>query len=210
MTANFLRICAGLDVTPLLLELALAPELWNANTVRTFHEQSAHRVIDDIVLRYNRFDAGDDFVDAVCSRIEVENYPAYARLFQARLIVNSLMARVNGEHLGRVFISRMSPGVCIPPHTDRIAVAEEAFPDRIPPACYYDRYHICLQSAPGVVFRCGEESVYMAPGDVWWFQNLEEHEVLNNSGAERIHLVCDIHTYKQDYTPTPQPEGRTH
>lgn len=207
---NFLKIAAGLDVTPLLLELALAPELWNANTVRTFHEQSAHRVIDDIVLRYNRFDAGDDFVDAVCSRLEVENYPAFGRLLQARNMVNWLMARVCGEHLGRVFISRMTPGVCIPPHTDRIAPAEEAFPDRIPPAIYYDRYHVCLQSGPGVVFRCGSEQVYMAPGEVWWFNNEIEHEVANNSASDRLHLIVDIHTYRQDYVPAPQPEGRTH
>lgn len=205
---NFLRLAAGVDVAPLLLEIARQPDLWNAHTVRTFHEQSAHRVIDDIVLRYNRFDAGDDFVDAVCSRIEVENYPAFARLLQARLLVNMLMARVNGEHLGRVFISRMRPGVCIPPHTDRIAPAEEAFPDRIIPAIYYDRYHICLQSGPGVYFRSGAESVYMAPGEAWWFQNLEEHEVINNSDVDRIHLIADIHTFRCDYVPTPQPEGR--
>lgn len=205
---NFLKLGQGIDVTPLLLELALQPDLWNAYTVRTFHEQSAHRVIDDIVLRYNRFEPGDDFVDAVCSRIEVENYPPFARLVNARGLVSGIMGRVNGEHLGRVFISRMAPGISIPPHTDRIAPAEEAFPDRIVPAVYYDRYHLCLQSSPGVGFRCGNEQVYMAPGELWWFNNQIEHEVQNNSAADRIHLVIDIHTFKQDYTPRPQPVGR--
>lgn len=79
---------------------------------------------------------------------------------------------------------------------------------RMPPACYYDRFHICLQSEPGTIFRCGDEQVYMAPGEVWWFQNLETHSVENHSGAERIHLVADIHTWRQDYTPTEQPVGR--
>ena len=146
---NFLRLHEGLDVVPLLIDLARQPDLWNAYRVRTFHEQSAHRLIDDVILRYNRFDDGDDFVDKVCSRIEVENYPPFARLLPARLICMFLMQRVGGEHLGRVFISRMAPGTAIPPHTDRIAPAEEAFPDRIPPAIYYDHYYVCLQSAPG-------------------------------------------------------------
>lgn len=205
---NFLKLAEGVDVTPLLLELSRQPDLWNAHRVRTFHEQSAHRVIDDVILRYNPFGPEDDFVDAVCSRIEVVNYPPFGRLHHARVLVNQLMARVGGEHLGRVFISRMRPGVSIPPHTDRIAPAEEAYPDRIPPAEYYDRYHICLQSSPGVLFRCGDEEVYMAPGECWWFQNLIEHEVRNHSAGDRIHLVCDIHAYEQTYEPPPLPAER--
>jgi hypothetical protein len=36
----------------------------------------------------------------------------------------------------------------------------------------------------------------MAPGETWWFQNAVEHEVINNSPIERIHLVIDIRTSK--------------
>ncbi|HEY2417587.1 MAG TPA: hypothetical protein VGH84_06680, partial [Steroidobacteraceae bacterium] len=68
---HFQQIAAGIDPLPLLHALTLQPDLWNANRTRTWHPQSAHRVIDDILLRYNDFDAerGDDFVERVCSDI---------------------------------------------------------------------------------------------------------------------------------------------
>lgn len=198
---NFLKLANSVDYLPLLQEIVRRPDLWNQHTVRTFHEQSAHRTLDDIILRYNRFDQGDDFVEAVCSRIEVVNYPAMLHLPQARALIMQLMARVGGEHLGRAFISRIRPGGTIPPHTDRIGPAEEAFPDRVIPAVYYDRYHIPLQSSPGCYFRCGDETALMLPGEAWWFQNQLDHEVVNNSGADRVHLVIDIHTGRDAYTP---------
>jgi aspartyl/asparaginyl beta-hydroxylase (cupin superfamily) len=32
----------------------------------------------------------------------------------------------------------------------------------------------------------------MAAGEVWWFDNTVEHEVVNNSADDRIVLICDI------------------
>jgi hypothetical protein len=194
---NFQQIAAGVDPLPLLHAIALQPQLWNASRTRTWHAQSAHRVVDDILLRYNEFNPdADDFVERVCSEIPAATMPAFAALPQAIPIVFGLMARVQGEHLGRVFISRMAPGVCIPPHTDRIAPAEEAFPDKIPPAVYYERYQVALKAQPGVVFRAGDETVFMEPGTIWWFDNCVEHEVLNHSQDDRISMVIDIRPFR--------------
>jgi hypothetical protein len=194
---NFQQIASGVDVLPLLHQIALAPELWNANRTRTWHPQSAHRVVDDILLRYNEFNPDtDDFVEKVCSEVACVNFPAFAQLPAAQGIVFPLMARVNGEHLGRVFISRMAPGICIPPHTDRIAPAEEAFPGKVIPAEYYSRYQVALKASPGVVFRAGDESVFMEPGSIWYFNNCVTHEVLNHSQDDRISLVIDIRPFR--------------
>lgn len=194
---HFQLIATGVDPLPLLHAITLQPELWNADRTRTWHPQSAHRVVDDILLRYNRFDPDkDDFVEAVCSEIAVENKPAWAALPQATSIIFALMARVQGEHLGRVFISRMAPGICIPPHTDRIEPAETAFPHKIPPAVYYRRYQIALKGQPGILFRAGDEDVFMEPGSVWWFDNCVEHEVKNYSGDDRISLVVDLRPFR--------------
>lgn len=191
---NFQRLAEGVDVFPLLHAIQRQPELWNRDDVRWFHPMSAHREIDDILLRYNAFDKEkDDFVDKVCSSIDVVDYPAFDSLPQARKLIFDLMRAVEGKHLGRVFISRVAQGIGIPPHVDEIAPATEAYPDRTIPAVYYDRYHIVLASAPGTDFRCGGESVYMAPGSVWWFNNQVEHSVFNNGGTDRIHMVLDIH-----------------
>lgn len=198
---NFLKIAAGLDPWPLLHSLQTQPELWNQYKVRAAHKQSVHKDIDDIILRYNRFEPGDDFVDQVCASVEVADYPAWGKLPPAQVFVYGMLQKVMGLHLGRVMITRLRPGEEIPVHSDRIAPAEASFPDRVPPALYYERYHIVLQSGPGCQFVCGDESVYMAPGEAWWFNNQQPHAVTNNSAEDRIHLICDIRTRHDDYVP---------
>lgn len=203
---NFQQIASGLDVGPLLNAIQRKPQLWNQYGVRTWHPESVHRVIDDIVLRYNSFDGreppiGDDFVEAVCSRLECVNYPPWNELPEVAGLIFPLMFRVQGLHLGRVFISRMRPGTVIPAHSDRIAPAEEQFPSRMPPAVYYDRYHIVLASSPGVIFKCGDEQISMQKGEAWYFNNQLLHEVVNNSADDRIHLIADIHSAQGIYYP---------
>jgi hypothetical protein len=89
----------------------------------------------------------------------------------------------------------MAPGISIPWHTDRIPPAEKAFPNRIPPAVYFKRYQIALKALPGVIFRAGEEQIFMAPGEIYWFDNTIEHEVVNNSADDRISMVVDIRPF---------------
>jgi hypothetical protein len=102
---------------------------------------------------------------------------------EARPIIFDLMAMVRGERLGRVMVNKIRPGGKIYPHADTPAHSE-----------YYSRFHIVLDSSPGVYFRCGDESVYMETGSVWWFNNKLEHEVINNSAKDRIHMIVDIRT----------------
>lgn len=199
---NFQKLATGLDTSGLLHQLATQPELWNTHTVRTAHPRSAHRVVDDIVLRYSPFNSGEDFIEKVCTSIDCVDYPAWYLLPAAHPFVFGLMTRVQGLHLGRCMITRVSPGVEIPLHSDRIEEAEALFPDRVPPALYYERYHIALQSAPGTVFVCGTESVFMAPGEAWWFNNQLLHSVVNNSAEDRLHLICDIRTAHDNYIPS--------
>lgn len=198
---NFQCIAKGLNVSGLLQELLTQPELWNQYTVRTAHPLSAHRVVDDIILRYNTFNKGEDFVERVCAETAVVTYPAWYKLPSAYPFIFGLMTQVRGLHLGRVMISRVPPGVCIPLHSDRISPAEEQFPQRTPSALYYERYHLCLQAEPGILFNCGDECAFMAPGEVWWFDNQKEHEVINNSANDRLHLIMDIRTKNDDYVP---------
>lgn len=191
---NFLKI-GEIDPIPLLQQVMTQRELWNTNKTRTSHPLSAHRTIDDILLRYNDFKEGDDFTDKVCAELECVNMTAFSLLPAAQNIVFGLMTRLAGERLGRVFISRMAPGVVIPPHTDRIPPAEERYPDKIPPAVYFNRYQVALKSSPGVVFFAEDEQVYMKPGEIWWIRNQVEHSVVNNSVDDRISMVVDIRSF---------------
>ena len=172
---NFLRLATGIDYSALLQQVFCQPELWNQYKVRYTDEGplSVHKPVDDIVLRYNPYKKGQDYLDKICSRVNVVDYPLCFSTAHQLMNLSSalLLTRVKGKHLGRCMISRIAPGGGIPPHSDVIGPAAEAWPGRQYPWEYYERYHLVLQSGPGVVFRCGEEEVYMAPGEVWWFNN---------------------------------------
>lgn len=179
---NFNLISANVNVTPLLNAVMRQPELWNQNTLRTTHELTPHKQVDDIWLRFNELTANPaDVID----EHESVNYPAMFALPQARPLIFNLMTIVEGERLGRTLITRLPPGCKIEPHVDGGSHAE-----------YYDRYHIVLQAAIGSKFRAGDEVIQMAPGEVWWFDNAKEHEVINDSQFDRIHLIVDIRTFR--------------
>lgn len=177
---NFLRVADGIDVVPLMVSLQTRTHLWNRDTLRTQHPGTAHSQVDDIWLRFNEID--DDALSVVDDLLCV-NYPAIQELPQARALIFSLMARVEGEQLGRCIITRLPPGGVIDPHCDQGA-----------PATFYQRFHILLQSLPGAMFRAGNETVQMKTGECWLFDNTQEHEVINNSADDRITMIVDIRT----------------
>lgn len=185
---NFMRISAGLDINPLLLAIKRRPDLWKEDTYLRDYPQGPFAQIESIMLRFP--------IKSVCeTEEELKNhlskydqhesvdYPPYKLLPEARSIVMNVFHYVGGERLGRVMINKIAPGGVIYPHADTPAHAD-----------YYSRFHVVLQSQPGVMFRAGSEKVFMAPGEVWWFDNKQEHEVINNSADDRIHMILDART----------------
>jgi hypothetical protein len=185
---NFLRLSAGVDVLPLLLAIKRRPDLWKEDTYLRDYPQGPFAQIESIMLRFpvkSVHETEEELKKHLSTYDQHENvdYPTYKLLPEARPLVMNLMAYVGGERLGRVMINKIAPGGVIYPHADTPLHAE-----------YYSRFHIVLQSQPGVVFRAGDEQVYMAAGEVWWFDNKQEHEVINNSADDRIHMIVDIRT----------------
>lgn len=167
----------------LLNQINRNPELWNQHKLRTTFVDSPHAAVDDIWIRFNdvsRYEATGD-PSTIVDGHESIWYSAVEKLPALRSLVFGLMARVEGVRLGRVLITRLAPGKQITAHIDS--------GDH---AVYYDRYHFVLQGLPGSIFRCGDETVQMPSGSVWWFQNKVEHEVTNNSADDRIHMIVDI------------------
>jgi hypothetical protein len=185
---NFQRISGGVDIMPLLLAIKRRPDLWKEDTYLRDYPQGPFRQIESIMLRFPVKSVHETEAElqkhlSTYDQHENVDYPAYKLLPEARPLVMNLMAYVGGERLGRVMINKIAPGGVIYPHSDTPAHAE-----------YYSRFHIVLQSQPGVVFRAGDEQVYMGTGEVWWFDNSQEHEVINNSADDRIHMIVDIRT----------------
>ena len=179
---NFLRLASGINMTPLMVQIQLKPELWKADTYLRDYPQGPFEDVQTIFLR---------FPSASVSELERSQKDPHECVWMegmihlpaARALIFSLMHTVDGERLGRVMLNSIRPGGRIFPHADT--------PEH---ASYWDRFHFVVKSAPGVVFRCGEEQATMSTGETWWFQNAIEHEVRNNSADDRIHLIVDIRT----------------
>lgn len=56
---------------------------------------------------------------------------------------------------------------------------------------YRVRVHIPVITRPEVRFHCAGQSVHMAAGEAWIFDNWREHKVENPCAEARIHLVAD-------------------
>ncbi len=81
---------------------------------------------------------------------------------------------------GRARLMRLEPGDGVPPHND---------------LQYYwrmhTRVHIPIVTHPNVRFFCDTESVHMAEGEAWTFDNWRTHKVDNATPVRRIHLTFD-------------------
>lgn len=181
---NFQKIADGIDTVPALLALKQNADLWDKRKWRTTYVGTPHGDVSDIWLRFN-----DEEVTAAASvdptkmDDKQEWYPEWHLFPQLRPMIFGLMNRVNAYELGRLVITRLKPGGRILPHADTMgdyANSEDGA-----------RYHIVLQGLPGSLFRAGDETVNMLTGEVWWFNHLAEHEVVNNSADDRIHLLID-------------------
>ena len=56
---------------------------------------------------------------------------------------------------------------------------------------YRVRIHIPVITFPEVKFHCGGQTVHMAAGESWIFDNWRQHSVDNDASQDRIHLVAD-------------------
>lgn len=75
---------------------------------------------------------------------------------------------------------RLAPGANVPEHAD----INHHWYTRV-------RLHIPIVTRPEVRFYCGDQSVHMAAGEAWIFDNWRLHRVENPTEHERIHLVAD-------------------
>lgn len=187
---NFQIVGNNLDVIPLLLAIKQQPDLWKEDTYLRNYPQGPFGDVESIILRFpvrKVCASAEEMEEYMKGQDQHENYdmPVYATLPQARPLVMWLLARVQGERLGRVIINKLRPGGMITAHKDSK-----------PHTDYYSRFHIPLQSGPGAIIRAGDETLHMPVGSAWWFNNAEQHEVMNNSADDRIHLIVDVRTPK--------------
>ena len=88
--------------------------------------------------------------------------------------------QLGGQHK-RMFCRKLMPRQSIAPHTD----------DWMDPA--WRRFHVPLTSNPKIKMRWPEDGVelHLEPGYLYEVRVNREHEVINNTDAERIHIQID-------------------
>jgi hypothetical protein len=193
---NFLRIAQNMEVMPVLMDITRNQDWWHRDDYLRSYPQGPFEQVDSIILRfpertvYETEEAVRQHLDNVrYDPHECVDQPIYSQIPSARALVMRIFAYVSATRLGRVMINRIKPGGQIFKHADTLEHA-----------VYWQRHHLVLQSAPGAVFEAGDEQVYMAPGELWWFNNGKpakdgtrpEHHVMNNSAVDRIHLIMDF------------------
>lgn len=195
---NFLQIAAGLDVTPLALELQRNAHLWDKNPMR-LSVMGPHYETRDIVLRAR--DERPCMESGNWLNFSDEHIPVWYRnvdfLPSVKQFCFDLMARVKGEMLGGVFIYKLEPGKQIYPHIDSGWHPE-----------YYDKYNICIASNPESAFYYDDERLVQRPGDVHFFRNDTMHGVENNGTTDHIIMIVCIRTDRGERCPW-SPEGWT-
>lgn len=187
---HFLKISEGIDVSELARQLDENPELWDANTSRKTHAGSPHTQMSDIWVRYNdkrRLDLNN--LAAFNNEHVPVWYPAWEKLTALRPILFDLMAKVQGEMIGGVLITRIPPGMGIAPHVDLGWHVDQ-----------YDKFYLSVRSAPGADFICEHDGVTERlnpkPGEIYLFDNRKCHSVENKSDQDRITAIMCIRTEK--------------
>lgn len=183
---NFKLIYTGLDTLPILAEIK--NDDWKADTYLRDYPQGPFGDTESVILRFPPRTVHET-EEAIRSHLahfdqhENEWQPIAQEYPVTKDVIHWLMRAVNGTRLGRVMINKVAPGGRIDRHADEPVHAD-----------YWSRFHIVLHALPGNDFYCGGETINMTTGEVWYFRNDLEHEINNNSGDYRVHLVIDIKT----------------
>ena len=94
---------------------------------------------------------------------------------------------------GSVLAAQSGPGYCVRASLVRLNPGGtiDAHQDKNFSLAHSHRIHIPLLTNPGVEFKVGNETRYLAEGEVIEINNRRMHSVSNNSDAARIHLLLD-------------------
>ncbi|CAK0778567.1 hypothetical protein CCP3SC15_6020001 [Gammaproteobacteria bacterium] len=149
--------------------------------MRTQAEDSPHREVDDIWLRYRdlkEFDPQNP--QAFAGQHESVWYDSIYSLPAVRIIANYISAMIPNIELGGILITRIPKGSQVYPHSDAGYWHSE----------YYDKKLLVLVESDEDQLFCFENAEYKGKaGEVFEFDNRPTHWVINNSNKDRISLI---------------------
>lgn len=181
---NF-KVIGSVDTTLLLAQVEQA-NLWKEDSYLRDAPQGPFGDTETIICRFppravlETVEALKDYNQRVDEHENINLAPWYA-LSEVRRHTLDLARALEATRIGRVLINRIQPGGRIFPHADTESHSN-----------YWARLHITIHSMPGVKFRCEDETIEPLTGDVFYFDNRLEHEVINESTDPRLSMVVDL------------------
>lgn len=175
MSDKLRLITSGATVAPIYWALQQHPEVWNTVTIRTESEDSPHRELDDIWVRFG------DPERALDGAPHDAYWYAGADVLQVRGLCYDVVRHVQGVELGGVLITRIPAGAACHPHVDTGWHAKR-----------YSKFGVQITSAPGQTFHVEDEVLETKPGDIFQFDNSFSHWVLNPTDYERVTMIVCV------------------
>jgi hypothetical protein len=173
----------GVNVEPLLGQLAEHPELWDENVFRTERIGDAayagpHAKISDIIVRFNDWKNWTGDRAAFNGPHESVWWGPYEKLTYIQPLVFDLARMHFAEQIGMVLITRIPPHCNVEKHVD---VGWHAG--------HYLKFAVQVKAAPGQKFCYDGYSLETRAGDLFAFDNSKPHWVENPTDHERITLI---------------------
>lgn len=163
LSRPFFQLPVLFDVARLQSEVAASPaEAWVSHPDR-LPGNSAARLIS----------AGGEETDSIHGQMRITRW--LANMPYLRQVLAGF-----GVVWSRSRLMRLAPGASVSEHAD----INYHWHTRV-------RVHIPVFTQAEVRFHCDGESVHMAAGEAWIFDNWRRHHVENNATSDRIHLVAD-------------------
>ena len=178
----FRLVASGVNVSGVVQELEAHPDLWNARAYRTESVASPHHGIPDIWLRYRKL---SELTSPQAYREEhfAEFYDEWNLVPSLHPIVYGLMAAVKAVYLGGIIVTRIPPGHQVKPHDDRGSWHAERMNTKA---------YLILKDNPWCLNHCDGDTVHMRTGDVWEFDNLRPHSVVNDGPSDRWTAIISM------------------
>ncbi|MDE0305876.1 MAG: aspartyl/asparaginyl beta-hydroxylase domain-containing protein [Albidovulum sp.] len=191
---HFTRISESEDISPILEELEVSPEMWLADTSRQRNVR-CQRNTRNIFLRAARKPLPPGARNA--NDVHESRIAPAARNFSQTLEYCQRVADAQEGQLGRATLVALLPECKVFPHID----AGEYYRIR-------DRFHLVLKSSLGSPLTTEGETVVMREGELWVFNNKAMHWAENSSTEERVHLIFDVLPHRgRGFYVFPQKRG---
>ncbi len=192
MIPNFIKLkipteSGLLDVRPMLNRLQETdPKVWREDTYLRDFPQGPFGDTESIILRFPPRTVKETMKELEDYNSKVDEHenvwqPCAKDFPEFKSVVFELAYKLEATRIGRVMINKLNNKGRVFPHADTPSHAK-----------YWSRFHVVVGALPGVDFRTGDEWVQMTTGEIWFFNNELEHEVINNSGQPRIHMIIDL------------------